>query len=182
MPRCATGNGMSECRRSCKRGRVRAPTPTLTENQGDQIHAPQHLLKIRPRTPRTVRFYIHTFRTFYIVISTCFSSAQYGLAGNLSKIIQSLPPQIRDNPAALAQLMHTNPLLGLQAGLHQNPLMAAQTGVSPLSSLFKLQEEQDEKEKLNETIREQSKPHALNLLQQQQVHISLKQYFPLELV
>ena len=95
---------------------------------------------------------------------------QYGLAGNLSKIIQSLPPQIRDNPAALAQLMHTNPLLGLQAGLHQNPLIAAQTGVSPLTNLFKLQEEQDEKEKLNEAIREQSKPHALNLLQQQQVN------------
>ena len=66
--------------------------------------------------------------------------------------------------------MHTNPLLGLQAGLHQNPLIAAQTGVSPLTNLFKLQEEQDEKEKLNEAIREQSKPHALNLLQQQQVN------------
>ena len=64
--------------------------------------------------------------------------------------------------------MHTNPLLGLQAGFHQSPL-AAQP--SPLTSLFKLQEEQDEKEKLNEAIREQSKPHALNLLQQQQVQL-----------
>ena len=56
MPRCATGSGMSGCRRSCKRGRVRGPTLTLTENQGDQIHAPQHLLKIRPQTPPMVRF------------------------------------------------------------------------------------------------------------------------------
>jgi len=92
------------------------------------------------------------------------ANAQYGLAGNISKIIQSLPPQIRDNPAALAQLMHTNPLLGLQAGFHQSPL----TTQSPLTSLFKMHEEQDEKDKLNEAIREQSKPHALNLLQQQQ--------------
>lgn len=168
MPRCATGSGMSGCRRSCKRGRVRGPTLTLTENQGDQIHAPQHLLKIRPQTPPMVRFRSKNFGFF--ICSCLHFLGQYGLAGNLSKIIQSLPPQIRDNPAALAQLMHTNPLLGLQAGLHQNPLIAAQTGVSPLTNLFKLQEEQDEKEKLNEAIREQSKPHALNLLQQQQVN------------
>lgn len=101
------------------------------------------------------------------------------MAGNLSKIIQSLPPQIRDNPAALAQLMHSNPLFGLQAaGLHAQA--AAVSGVaaahasatnSPLGNLFKLDEQlEEEKQKLNEAIREQSKPHALNLLQQQQVN------------
>ena len=66
-------------------------------------------------------------------------------------------------------MMHTNPLLGLQAGFHQSPL----TTQSPLTSLFKMHEEQDEKDKLNEAIREQSKPHALNLLQQQQVRYTV---------
>ena len=98
------------------------------------------------------------------------------MAGNLSKIIQSLPPQIRDNPAALAQLMHSNPLFGLQAaGLHAQAVSGvgathANATNSPLGNLFKLDEQlEEEKQKLNEAIREQSKPHALNLLQQQQV-------------
>ena len=113
------------------------------------------------------------------------------MAGNLSKIIQSLPPQIRDNPAALAQLMHSNPLFGLQAaGLHAQAAQAnsvaqsvaqaqvaahANSTSSPLGNLFKLDEQlEEEKQKLNEAIREQSKPHALNLLQQQQVKCSEK--------
>ena len=102
------------------------------------------------------------------------------MAGNLSKIIQSLPPQIRDNPAALAQLMHSNPLFGLQAaGLHAQAAAVGGVGAahanatnSPLGNLFKLDEQlEEEKQKLNEAIREQSKPHALNLLQQQQVNL-----------
>ena len=106
-------------------------------------------------------------------------NASYGMAGNLSKIIQSLPPQIRDNPAALAQLMHSNPLFGLQAaGLHAQAAAVSGVGAahasatnSPLGNLFKLDEQlEEEKQKLNEAIREQSKPHALNLLQQQQVN------------
>ena len=110
-------------------------------------------------------------------------NASYGMAGNLSKIIQSLPPQIRDNPAALAQLMHSNPLFGLQAaGLHAQAAAVSGVGAahasatnSPLGNLFKLDEQlEEEKQKLNEAIREQSKPHALNLLQQQQVNRTLK--------
>jgi len=39
---------------------------------------------------------------------------------SLSKILANLPPQLRENPAALAQLMNSsNPLFG---GLHSNPL------------------------------------------------------------
>ena len=90
-------------------------------------------------------------------------NASYGMAGNLSKIIQSLPPQIRDNPAALAQLMHSNPLFGLQAaGLHAQAAAVSGVGAahasatnSPLGNLFKLDEQlEEEKQKLNEAIRE----------------------------
>ena len=116
-------------------------------------------------------------------------------------MIQSLPPQIRENPAALAQLMHSNSLFGLQAAgiaaaqqaaaaassLPAPPTSSAPTTpghqASPLGNLFKYggasatiadsdqntNSFEEEKQKLNDVIREQSKPHALTLLQQQQV-------------
>ena len=79
--------------------------------------------------------------------------------------------------------MHSNPLFGLQAaGLHAQAAAVGGVGAahanatnSPLGNLFKLDEQlEEEKQKLNEAIREQSKPHALNLLQQQQVNLKMR--------
>ena len=67
----------------------------------------------------------------------------------------------------------------MQAAGLQHAAAAVAVGATPAASvgngvglggIFKLDEQiEEEKKKLNEAIREQSKPHALNLLQQQQV-------------
>jgi hypothetical protein len=85
---------------------------------------------------------------------------------NLGKILQNLPPQLRNNPAALAQIMNGNPLFGLHG--MPNPAMIGHPlnlGANPCDS------DDDDKTKIQDSLREQQKGLLQQHQQQQQQQV-----------
>jgi len=90
------------------------------------------------------------------------------LNNGLGKILQNLPPQIRENPAAIAQIMNGNPLFGLPG--MPSPLIGQPMVPKPAST--PCESDEDDKVKIQDVIREQSKQSPINGLLHQQVIVT----------
>ena len=91
----------------------------------------------------------------------------FGLNNNLGKILGNLPPQIRENPAALAQIMNGSPLFGLPG--MSNPLLGIPNLPKPATPY---ESDEEDKNKIQNQIRDNKNQVPIGglLHQQQQVN------------